>query len=347
MDPILIVLISALVAVFVVAIYAVATRCRRPGPPEPPAAVKPAPTAAAPEAAPALARKLSKAGRAVGGRLAALFSRGTLDDEFWEGVAETLIAADVGVPVATEIVRRVREARPEGPDEARLALRNELVGLFDGRDRTLRRSNRPAIFVVVGVNGSGKTTSIAKLAAHIQAGGASAVLGAADTYRAAADQQLRVWAERVGVEVVGGQPGADPAAVAFDALHAARARDHEVVIIDTAGRLHANKNLMDELGKVARVLRREAGELDEVLLVVDGTQGQNAIAQAQTFTEAVGVTGIVITKLDGTAKGGVAVAIEQRFGIPIKFIGVGEDVEDLVPFEPADFVDALLSDHAD
>ncbi len=200
------------------------------------------------------------------------------------------------------------------------------------------------MIVVVGVNGTGKTTSIAKLANRLKTAGREPLLGAADTFRAAADAQLRTWADRVGVQVVGGQPGADPAAVAFDALQAARARGREAVIVDTAGRLHSKHNLMEELGKVVRVLRREAGEVDEVLLVLDATTGQNGIAQVRQFTEAVGVTGIILTKLDGTARGGVAVAVERELGVPVKFIGVGEGMDDLLPFEPAEFVDALLED---
>jgi len=198
------------------------------------------------------------------------------------------------------------------------------------------------VIVVVGVNGSGKTTTIAKLGALLERAGSSALLGAADTFRAAAAEQLAAWADRLGLDIVSGQPGADPAAVAFDALAAGRARGKGVVIVDTAGRLHSEHNLMEELGKVVRVLQREAGRVDEVLLVLDGTSGQNAISQARVFTEVVGVTGIVITKLDGTARGGIAVAVERELGIPVKFIGVGEAVEDLLSFEAAAFIDALL-----
>jgi fused signal recognition particle receptor len=194
------------------------------------------------------------------------------------------------------------------------------------------------------VNGSGKTTTIAKLGARLQADGVSVLLGAADTFRAAAAEQLSIWGERLGLDVVSGSPGADPAAVAFDALSAARARHKGVVIVDTAGRLQTKHNLMEELGKVVRVLAREAGAVDEVLLVLDGTTGQNGISQARRFTEVVGVTGLVITKLDGTARGGIAVAVEHELGVPVKFIGVGERVEDLVPFDPDAFVDALLGE---
>ena len=225
-----------------------------------------------------------------------------------------------------------------------MALHDELLKILEGKDRDLHLSGSPSVVVVVGVNGVGKTTSIAKLAAQVQKSGASAILGAADTFRAAADTQLKTWADRVGVEVVSGQSGADPAAVAFDAYQAARSRQRDVVIVDTAGRLHSKHNLMAELGKIVRVLQREAGSVDEVLLVLDATTGQNATAQIKQFTDVVGVTGIVLTKLDGTAKGGIAVAIEQDYVVPVKFIGVGEGVEDLIPFEPVAFIDALLAD---
>ncbi len=309
----------------------------RPGP------ARPAATAAPPRPV-SLGARLAKSRQAIGGRLAALFGRGDLDEDFWTGLEETLIAADVGVEPASEIVAAVRAAGPEDVEQARHLIRDELVAQFAGRDRTIKRDGKPAVLVVVGVNGSGKTTSIAKLAALLRSEGAEALLGAADTFRAAADEQLRTWAERVGVDVVGGQPGADPAAVAFDAYQAARSRGRDAVIVDTAGRLHSKHNLMQELGKVVRVLKREAGDLDEVLLVIDGTTGQNALAQAETFTEVVGVTGIMITKLDGTARGGVAVAVERRLGIPVKLIGVGEGVDDLIHFEPEQFVDALLGE---
>ena len=196
--------------------------------------------------------------------------------------------------------------------------------------------------LVVGVNGTGKTTSIAKLASQLRSDGSSVMLGAADTFRAAADEQLRTWADRVGVDIVSGQSGADPASVAFDAYQSASSRGIDVLIVDTAGRLQNKANLMDELSKVARILKREAGELNEVLLVIDGTTGQNAIAQARSFADAVGVTGIVLTKLDGTARGGVAIAMEEELDIPVKYIGVGEGVDDLMPFDPDQFVDALL-----
>ena len=234
------------------------------------------------------------------------------------------------------------EKNPENPGDVRDLLAAELVAQLADADRHLEVFGAPSVVLVVGVNGSGKTTTIAKLAQQLNSEDRPVLLGAADTFRAAAADQLKTWAHRVGVDIVAGDSGADPASVAYDSYHAAKARGAGVVIIDTAGRLHSKSNLMAELGKVARVLRREAGEVDEVLLVLDGTTGQNAIEQARVFTEAVGVTGIVLTKLDGPARGGVAIAVEQELGIPVKYIGVGEAVADLIAFDPEAFVDALL-----
>ncbi len=284
---------------------------------------------------------LARTRRALGERLGGLLGH-EIDAGFWTGLEEALLAADVGVAASVEIVQRVRAADPRDAAAARALLRDELVGAFSGRDRSLALSGDPAVVIVVGVNGSGKTTTIAKLAVLLERRGLPTLLAAADTFRAAAAEQLAVWAGRLGVDIVTGQPGGDPAAVAFDALRAACARGKRVLVVDTAGRLHSKHNLMQELGKVVRVLAREAGEVGEVLLVLDGTTGQNALAQARSFTEAVGVTGIALTKLDGTARGGIAVAVEQELGIPIKLIGVGEQVEDLLPFDPGAFVDALL-----
>ena len=286
---------------------------------------------------------LAKSRRALGERLGALVGRG-LDEAFWEGVEEALISADVGVAATAEIVDRVRKRSPSDVGEARAALHDELIATFSDADRGLVRTGDPAVILVVGVNGSGKTTTIAKLAALLQRDGLPALLGAADTFRAAAAEQLATWADRLDLDIVSGQPGSDPASVAFDAYSAAKARGKGVVIVDTAGRLHSKQNLMDELSKVVRVLGRESGGVGEVLLVLDGTTGQNGIAQARAFTEAVGVTGIVVTKLDGSARGGVAVAVEHDLGIPVKYIGVGEAVDDLMPFDPVAFVDALLED---
>jgi fused signal recognition particle receptor len=338
MDPIYIILIALAVLVVVAALV---LRSRRSASvaasPPPPAAAKPT------AAKPALSARLAKTREALGGRLRGLFA-GAMDAAFWEGLEEALIAADVGVTASTEVVERVRADNPADTAQARRALRVELLKVLDRNGRALSLEGHPAVVVVVGVNGTGKTTSIAKLAGHMKSLGMEPLLGAADTFRAAADQQLRTWADRVGVDVVGGQAGADPASVAFDAYQAARARGRDAVIVDTAGRLHSKTNLMDELGKVVRVIGREAGRIDEVLLVLDATTGQNGIAQVRQFTEAVGVTGIVLTKLDGTARGGVAIAVERELGMPVKFIGIGEGLADLIPFDPEAFIDALLED---
>lgn len=280
--------------------------------------------------------------RGIGGRLGSLFGRG-IDDDFWSGVEETLIQADLGVASSVAIVERLRSRDLGSPDEVRAALRAELVAAFAGRDRSLSLQGSPAVVVVVGVNGSGKTTTIAKLAQRFLDEGRSVLLGAADTFRAAAAQQLREWGDRLGVDVVSGAEGADPASVAFDARSAAESRGRDVVIIDTAGRLHSKRNLMDELGKIVRVLGK-AGPVSEVLLVLDGTTGQNGIAQARAFTGAVPVTGVAITKLDGTARGGIAVAVERELGIPVKLLGVGERINDLLHFEEERFVDDLLEE---
>ncbi len=293
---------------------------------------------------PALDDRLGRTRRAVGGKISALLRRGPLDKETWQGLEETLITGDLGVETATKVVEAVRHAKPADPEGARQMLKSELVALFAGRSRDLSLDHTPATVVFVGVNGTGKTTSIAKLAHQLGVSGNKVVLGAADTFRAGASEQLRVWAERVGADFIGGEARSDPASVAFAAYQRCRESGADVVIIDTAGRLHSDRNLMEELGKVVRVLDREAGTIDEILLVVDATTGQNAIAQAEIFTDAVGVTGIVLTKLDGTARGGVVVAVEQQLGVPVKLIGVGEGMEDLIPFEPGPFVDALVGD---
>ncbi len=289
-----------------------------------------------------LRARLASTRQTLAGHLAAAFRRDALDQEFWDDLTDSLVAADVGVGTASDVVEATRHLSPQTGEEARSALAGSLVGMLEGKDRQLEFTGEPAIVLVVGVNGSGKTTSIAKLAGGLKASGKKVVLGAADTFRAAAETQLRTWADRVGVEVVGGDAGADPASVAYEAYHRARAVDADVVIIDTAGRLQTKANLMEELAKMGRVLRREAGAIGEVLLVIDGTTGQNALAQARTFTEAIGVTGIMITKLDGTSRGGIAIAVERELGIPVKYIGVGEGMGDLVEFVPSDFVDALL-----
>ncbi|MFZ0491582.1 MAG: signal recognition particle-docking protein FtsY [Acidimicrobiia bacterium] len=296
------------------------------------------------EARPGGPAYLDKTRSAFGGRLRRLFGVAASTSEFWEGLEEALLAADVGVVATDEIVQRVKGRHPEGPEEARRALREELLSEFGQRPRDLCLAGVPSAIVVVGVNGTGKTTTIAKLAALFARQGKTVILGAADTFRAGADVQLKTWAERVGADIVSGQEGSDPASVAFDTYEAAKARGHDVAIIDTAGRLHSKHNLMQELGKVVRVLARTAGEVGEILLVIDATNGQNAVSQARVFTEQVGVTGVVLTKLDGTARGGVVVAVERELDIPVKLIGIGESVGDLIPFVPSAFVDALLED---
>lgn len=288
--------------------------------------------------------RLAKPRRALAEALRGVFAGQTLDAAFWSRLEEALIAADVGVEAATEIVDRVKVRRPSSSGEARRWLAEELEACLPADGRSLNLKGRPAVIMVVGVNGTGKTTTIAKLAAKLKEEGRTVLLGAADTFRAAAADQLRTWGERVGVDVVGGGEGGDPAAAAFDAYRAASARGRNVLIVDTAGRLHAKRHLMEELGKIKRVLEREAGSVDEVLLVLDATAGQNGIVQAKEFLEAVGVTGIVLTKLDGTAKGGIVVAIERRLGIPVKLVGVGEGLDDLLDFRPHDFVSALLAE---
>jgi len=326
--------VTLLVVIVAVAIVRRAAAPSRPSSPE---------AAVTVERPTGLGGGLARTRRALADRIGSLLRSGP-SQELWDGLEEALIAADVGVTTATRVVERVRSRAPSDADEARTAIHEELVAVFGDRDRSLALDGSPAVIVVVGVNGSGKTTTIAKLAHLLRSEGRSVMLGAADTFRAAASQQLQEWASRTGAEVVVGQQGADPASVAFDAFSSARARGRDAVIVDTAGRLHSKQNLMQELQKIVRVLEREAGRVDEVLLVLDGTSGQNGIVQARTFTEAVGVTSVAITKLDGTARGGIAVAVEEELGIPVKLVGVGETSDDLLHFDPRSFVDALLGD---
>jgi fused signal recognition particle receptor len=283
---------------------------------------------------------LSKSRRALTDQLAAAaFDPG--DDEAWERLEEALIQADVGVRATAELVRRL-EVRPDLSDLG-AALAEEIAELL-GEPPTLDLSARPAVVLVVGVNGTGKTTTIGKLASTLRDHGRSVILGAADTFRAAAEEQLEIWAQRAGADFVGGQRGSDPAAVAFDAVAAAEARGRDVAIVDTAGRLHTQANLMQELQKVRRVIgQRLDGAPHETLLVVDATTGQNGLVQARLFGEAVDITGVALTKLDGSAKGGIAVAIALELGLPVKLVGVGEQLEDLRPFDPHDFARALVS----
>src|SRR4051794_11048831 len=260
-------------------------------------------------------------------------------EDAWEQLEEALIGADVGVPATAELVRRLEE---QGGLER---LEEELASML-GEPGTLAVSARPSVILVVGVNGTGKTTTIGKLAAKLSAHGFSVLLAAADTFRAAAEEQLEVWAGRAGADFVGSPKGGDPAAVAYDAIEAATARGRDVVIVDTAGRLHTQTNLMEELAKVRRVIAsRLEGAPHETLLVVDAATGQNGLQQARLFGEAAGVTGVALTKLDSSAKGGVAVAISHELGLPVKLVGVGEGLDDLRPFDPQDFARALVGSH--
>jgi len=297
-----------------------------------------------------LRARLARSNSALGQGLLALLSRGDLDEEAWEDVEDTLLTADLGVEATTELVDSLRtKVKVAGnADEAAVRgwLREELVALVDpSMDRTVASSRvdgRPAVVVVVGVNGTGKTTTVGKLARVLVAEDKDVVLGAADTFRAAAADQLQTWGERVGVPTVrSDREGADPAAVAFDAVKGAAELEADVVIVDTAGRLHNKVGLMDELGKVKRVIEKQS-PIDEVLLVLDATTGQNGLRQAEVFSEVVGITGIVLTKLDGTAKGGIVVAVQRKLGVPVKLIGLGEGPDDLAPFDPEGFVDAIL-----
>jgi len=286
---------------------------------------------------------LGKSRRALVAELGASFD--PAQEDAWERLEVALIRADVGVPATAELVRRL-EARGERGDLGDLgdALADEVEALFGEPPTLARAPERPTVVLVVGVNGTGKTTTIGKLARTLAEHGRSVLVGAADTFRAAAEEQLEIWAERAGADFVGGSRGADPAAVAYDAIEAGRARERDVVIVDTAGRLHTQGNLMDELAKVRRVI---AGRLDgaphETLLVVDATTGQNGLQQARLFADAAGVTGIALTKLDGSAKGGVAVAIAHELEIPVKLVGVGEGVDDLRPFDAHDYARALVA----
>jgi len=267
------------------------------------------------------------------------------DDESWEALEEALISADVGMAATDELVERLRRRRDF--DDLGEALVEEIVAML-GEPGTLAVNGRPSIVLVVGVNGTGKTTTVGKLAHRLSAHGRSVLVAAADTFRAAADEQLEIWSQRAGADFVGSTKGADPAAVAFDAVSAAQSRGRDVVIVDTAGRLHTQTNLMDELRKVRRVIAdRLEGAPHETLLVLDATTGQNGLQQARLFGEAVDVTGVALTKLDGTAKGGIVLPIAVELGLPVKLIGVGETLEDLQPFDPADFAHALVGSDAE
>lgn len=293
--------------------------------------------------------RLSRSQNAVGKSLLGLLGGGDLDEDSWEEVEDTLVMADIGTAVTTVIVERLREemaARSvRTTEDARSVLREVLIeSLRPELDRSVRalpHADHPSILLVVGVNGTGKTTTTGKLARVLVADGRRVLLGAADTFRAAAADQLQTWGERVGADTVRGREGADPAAVAFDAVSTGIDTGVDVVLIDTAGRLHTKTGLMDELGKVKRVVEKKAS-VDEVLLVLDATVGQNGLAQARIFAEVVDISGVVLTKLDGTAKGGIVFQIQHELGVPVKLVGLGEGADDLAPFEPSAFVDALL-----
>jgi fused signal recognition particle receptor len=293
--------------------------------------------------------RLAKSQNALGQSMLGLLGGGDLDEDSWEAVEDTLLIADLG-PVVTESVvsalrSRMASSRVRTETDARTVLREVLISQLqpdlDRSVKALPHDDHPSVMLVVGVNGTGKTTTVGKLARVLVADGRRVVLGAADTFRAAAADQLQTWASRVGAQVVRGAEGADPASVAFDAVEAGIETGADIVVIDTAGRLHTKTGLMDELGKVKRVVSRRA-EVDEVLLVLDATIGQNGLPQARVFAEVVDITGVVLTKLDGTAKGGIVFRVQQELGVPVKLVGLGEGPDDLAPFEPAAFVDALL-----
>ncbi|WP_405974216.1 signal recognition particle-docking protein FtsY [Streptomyces sp. NBC_00988] len=298
-----------------------------------------------------LRSRLSRSQNALGKGLLVLLSREHLDEDTWEEIEEILLTADVGVAPTQELVdglrERVKVLGTRTPQELRTLLREELLKLVGTDvDRTVKtepEDRKPGIVMVVGVNGTGKTTTTGKLARVLVADGRTVVLGAADTFRAAAADQLQTWGERVGAHTVRGPEAGDPASVAFDAVKEGKEMGVDVVLIDTAGRLHTKTGLMDELGKVKRVVEKHA-PLDEILLVLDATTGQNGLVQARVFAEVVDITGIVLTKLDGTAKGGIVIAVQRELGVPVKLIGLGEGADDLAPFEPEAFVDALIGD---
>jgi fused signal recognition particle receptor len=295
-----------------------------------------------------LRQRLARSQGPLGRALLALLSRDVVDEDTWEEIEDTLITADVGVLPAQDLVARLRtRVKVEGSSSASVTdiLRQELVTLVDpSLDRSLdvdRRDGRPAVVLVVGVNGTGKTTTVGKLARVLVAEDKQVVLGAADTFRAAAAEQLATWGERVGVPAVRGPEGSDPASVAFEAVRTGVEQEADVVLVDTAGRLQNKAGLMDELGKVKRVVEKQT-PVTEVLLVLDATTGQNGLQQARVFRDAVHITGIVLTKLDGSAKGGIVVAVQRELGVPVKLVGIGEGADDLAPFDPEAFVDGLL-----
>jgi fused signal recognition particle receptor len=320
-----------------------------PAPPEPPVVEKPPPSAGRMMR---LRARLARSQTGFGAALLGLLSRDRLDDDTWDEMEEVLITADVGVTPARQIVSELRtRVKVEGtrtPEEVRAMLRAELLAQVETAAsralRTQRHEGRPAVILVVGVNGTGKTTTVGKLARSLVGDGDTVVLGAADTFRAAAVDQLQTWGDRVGAQTVrSDKEGADPASVAFEAVSQGIESEADVVLIDTAGRLHTKTGLMDELGKVKRVIEKRTS-VDEVLLVLDATTGQNGLRQARVFAEVVDVSGIVLTKLDGTAKGGIVIAVQRELEVPVKLVGLGEGPDDLAPFDAETFVDAILGD---
>ncbi|MBS3898293.1 MAG: signal recognition particle-docking protein FtsY [Dethiobacter sp.] len=291
---------------------------------------------------------LKKTRSGIMGRMEGLFARNAFDDEFYQELEEILVAADVGVATTLELVaalrQKVREEKVREAGEVMEILKGLLLDIL-GRERVpLNTAEKPAVILVLGVNGVGKTTSIGKLAGRLKKEGKQVLLAAGDTFRAAAIEQLEIWAERAGSEIIKHQHGADPSAVIFDSITAALGRKRDVVLCDTAGRLHNKANLMEELKKIRRVVEKALpGAPHEVLLVLDATTGQNALAQAKVFNEAATLTGVILTKLDGTAKGGIVIAIAKELKVPVKFVGVGEGVEDLQPFDPTEYVNSLFS----
>jgi fused signal recognition particle receptor len=324
--------------------------------PDTPETIAPEAPPAAPEAPPEpltarerFRQRLTRTRNVLGASVADLFGRG-ITDEAWDGLEEALITADVGVAATTEIVEELqRRAREEGASDGDAVLemlKQELRAALGSADRSLARTSDddPTVWLITGVNGTGKTTTIGKLAAAEHREGRSVVLAAADTFRAAAADQLGIWAERTDARLIRKDEGADPASVAYEGYQAAKATDADLLIVDTAGRLHNKRELMDELGKVKRVVEKQAGPLEETLLVLDATTGQNGIAQARAFLEAVEVTGIALTKLDGSSKGGIVVAVQRELGLPVKLVGLGEEIDDLAPFDPDAFVEGLFAD---
>ncbi len=298
-----------------------------------------------------LRSRLGKARGVFAAATAKARGRGGVDDATWDDLEEAMLRADLGVRVVTELLEPLRAKAKKrdiaNADAAIAALRSAMVERLAGADRALRlegRSGAPDVWLMVGVNGAGKTTTLGKLAAQQTRAGRRVLLAAGDTFRAAAGEQLDVWAQRTGAEIVRGAEGADPASVIFDGIQGATARGVDLVLADTAGRLQSNTNLMEELRKVRRVAEKGSGVVSEVLLVIDATTGQNGLSQARQFSEATQVTGVVLTKLDGSAKGGIVFAIETELGIPVKLVGLGETIDDLAPFDPVEFVDALLGD---